>query len=170
MTEPLASARLRLRRLTEADAPFVLDLVNQPAWLRFIGDRGVRTLDDARAYILAGPLASYARHGSGLLVVETRADGAAIGLCGLVWRDWLPAPDLGFALLPRWWRQGYAHEAAAATLAHAHGDLGLGRVLAVTSPDNDASIALLGRLGFGFVRALRDPAGDDVKLFARALP
>src|SRR5690606_38235364 len=98
----LETQRLVLRRLSAADAPFVLELLNDPAWLEHIGDRGVRTLDDARAYLAAGPVAMYAEHGFGLYLVEVREDGAPAGICGLVRRDFLDDVDLGFAFLPRY--------------------------------------------------------------------
>src|SRR5262249_38684677 len=106
----LDTARLRLRDLAPADAPFILTLLNEPSFIRNIGDRGVRTLDAARAYIENGPVASYARHGFGLYLVELLASGAPIGICGILKRDALPDPDLGFAFLPAYWKQGYAFE------------------------------------------------------------
>ncbi|KPV49042.1 hypothetical protein SE17_34840, partial [Kouleothrix aurantiaca] len=108
----LETERLRLRQFADSDAAFVLELLNEPSWLRFIGDRGVRTLDDALGYITNGPQAMYARYGFSLLVVERTTDGAALGMCGLIKRDTLDAPDIGYAFLPRAWGQGYAREAA----------------------------------------------------------
>ena len=104
----LETERLRLRRLTVDDAAFILELVNDPSWLRFIGDRGVRNLDDARSYILKGPVASYEKHGFGLWLVELKAEATPIGICGLLQRDTLPDVDIGFALLPQFCGQGYA--------------------------------------------------------------
>jgi RimJ/RimL family protein N-acetyltransferase len=155
----LETARLRLRQFTPADAAFVLELLNEPAWLRFIGNRNVYTLDDARAYIANGPRAMFARYGFGLLVAERKADGTALGMCGLIQRDTLPAPDLGYAFLPRHWGQGYAREAAAAMLSHGHQALGLPRILAITAPDNTSSIRLLEELGMRFVEQI--PYTDD---------
>jgi RimJ/RimL family protein N-acetyltransferase len=140
--------RLVVRRMTVEDAAFVLDLLNQPAFLRFVGDKGVRTLEDAREYIRNGPLASYDRFGFGQYLVTRRDDGAPLGMCGLIKRETLDAPDIGFAFLPAYWSQGYAFESASAVLAYARGTLGLDRIVAIASPDNAASIALLGRLGF----------------------
>lgn len=151
----LTTERLVLRELTPGDAPFILHLVNEPSWLRFIGDRGIRTLDDARAYIVNGPVAMYRRCGFGLWLVELRATGAPIGICGPIRRDILPDVDLGFALLPEYWGQGYAHEAAAATIAHAKTTLALTRLVAITAPDNHASQTLLKKLGFTYERTLR---------------
>ena len=167
----LRSDRLRLRALVAADAPFILELVNEPSWLRFIGDRGVRNLDDARAYIANGPQASYARHGFGLYLVERTADAESLGLCGLLKRDALEAADIGFAFSPRHWGQGYAGEAARAVLADARERLGLARVLAITNPDNVASIGLLEKIGFRFQHLFRLPGEQtEVKLFELAFP
>lgn len=164
------SERLVVRRLTLDDAPFVLALLNEPSFLRYIGDRGVRTLDDARAYLEAGPLAGYARHGHGLYLVTERDGGAAVGMCGLLRRDTLPDPDIGFAYLPAYWSRGYAQEAARAVLAHARRDLGLTRVGAIVQPDNAPSIRLLERLGMTFERTVRlaDDA-DELAYYAVAL-
>lgn len=158
--------RLALTGLSGADAEFIRGLLNEPSFLRYIGDRGVRTVEDARRYIQDGPVAMYAQHGYGLLRVGLREDGTPIGICGVLRRDALPEPDLGFSLLPAYWSQGYALEAAAAVMRDARRRLGLGRVLAITSPDNDPSIRLLGRLGFRFERMMRlaeDAA--EVRLF-----
>lgn len=142
--------RLELRRLTEDDAPFVLVLLNEPSFIRNIGDRGVRTLDDARAYIANGPVASYARQGFGLYLVERREPRAPIGICGLLKREVLPEPDIGFAFLPAYWSQGYGLESATAVRDYARDTLGLARLLAIVSPANDSSIRLLEKLGFAF--------------------
>ena len=148
----LETPRLRLRRLDHADAPFILRLVNEPSWRQNIGDKGVRTLEDAVRYLTEGPLAMYARHGFGLYAVTRRGDDAPIGLCGLIRRDTLPDADIGYAFLPEFWGQGYAREAAVATLDHARRDFALPRLLAITAPHNAASIRLLEQLGFALER------------------
>ena len=161
--------RLRLRRFTAEDAPFILELLNDPDFLRNIGDRGVRNDADARRYILDGPVASYERNGFGLYLVELPASGTPIGMCGLVRRDALPGPDIGFAFLPAWRSQGYGLEAARAVLRHAEEDCGLQRLLAIVSPGNTASRRLLERIGFrfeGMTRLAADAA--DVELLACA--
>ena len=167
----LSTSRLSLRRLDEGDAAFIVELMNDPDWLRFIGDRGVRTLDDARDYIATGPGAMYARHGYGLYAVERRNEPGPIGICGLVRRDWLEDADLGFAFLPAFRGAGYAREAAAATLEHAKDDLGLHRVLAIVSPENEASVRLLARLGMTFQRMDRPAPGaaEEVCVYGREL-
>ena len=148
----LETERLVLHEFTEQDAPLVLRLVNEPAFLRYIGDRGVRTVDDARRYIADGPVAGYARYGHGLMRVVRKADAAEIGMCGVLKRDSLPDPDIGFSFFPDYWSQGYALESAQAVMRHARGTLGLGRILAITTKDNEPSMRLLRKLGFRFDR------------------
>ena len=160
------SARLRLRHVADEDAPFILGLLNDPGWLRYIGDRGVRTLDDARKYIAEGPRRMYAEHGFGLYLVERKADGTPLGLCGLIRRDTLPDVDIGFALAEPFRGQGYAHEAAAATLRHAREALQLTRVVAIAMPANVASTRLLERLGLRFERTITfGPAAETLNYF-----
>ena len=158
--------RLTLRRLDESDASFIFELVNEPSWLRFIGDKGVRNLDDARRYLRDGPMTMYGKHGFGLYRVDAKDSGETVGMCGLIKRDSLDDVDIGFAFLPRARGKGYAREAAAATLAHGRRDFGLKRIVAITSLDNERSIALLESLGFVFERTIRSDLGDEVKLFA----
>lgn len=148
------TSRLTLSRFTEADAPFIVELLNDADFLRHIGDRNVRTEPDAIKYLRAGPLDSYARHGFGLYRMGLTDSGTPVGMCGLLQRDYLEAPDLGFALLPRYRRRGLTAEAARAVLAHGRRDLGLKRVLAITSLENTASIELLTGLGFVWERHL----------------
>jgi len=162
----LETERLSLRQLTEDDAPFILHLLNEPSFIEFIGDRGVRTLDDARRYLQAGPLASYEQYGFGLYLVQLRERGIPIGICGLLKRDQLEHADIGFSLLPEFWSEGYALEAAAAVVDYARVTLGLGRLVAITSPHNERSARLLGKLGFAFERNIRmTPEGEELKLF-----
>ncbi len=163
----LTAARVRIRPLAPADAPFIVELLNDPAFIRHIGDRGVRTEDDARGYLTGGPLASYERHGFGLSAVELADGGPPIGICGLLHREQLPAPDLGFAFLPAFRSRGFAYEAAAAVKADAHARLGFDTIYAIVNPDNAPSIRLLERLGFTFERMFRlaDEA-KDLRLYA----
>jgi ribosomal-protein-alanine N-acetyltransferase len=163
---PIVTERLVLRHFQPADTELVLELLNEESFLRFIGDRGVRNLEDARAYIENGPISGYARFGFGLNHVSLRDDGPAIGMCGLLKRDHLEHPDIGYAFLPRFWSQGYAVEAATAVLGAARA-AGVERVLAITSLDNLGSIRVLDKLGFGFERLFRPPGDDtDARLFA----
>lgn len=163
----LETDRLVLRHLTLNDAPFIVELLNEPSFLRFIGDRGVRSQQDARQYILNGPIASYKRNGFGLWLTFLKETGDPIGICGLLKRDSLPDADVGFAFLPAHWRQGYAFEAASAVVAHGRRSLGLKRILAITAPDNLASIALLEKMGMKFETMTRlEGETKDVRLFA----
>jgi len=163
----LETARLLLRRFTVDDAPFILEQLNEPSWHRFIGDKGVHTLDDARKYLRDGPLAMYERTGAGLLLVTLKDGGVPMGMCGLIKRDALEDTDIGFALLPAFWGQGYALEAATAVLRYGREVLGLRRIVAITSPDNVRSIALLERIGLRFERGVRLAGADEeISLYA----
>ncbi|MEH7503745.1 GNAT family N-acetyltransferase [Neobacillus drentensis] len=159
--------RLILRWLTTDDAAFILELLNDPSWLRFIGDRGMRTLEDARNYILTGPMDMYSQLGFGLYLTELKDEGRTpIGICGLIKRDSLEDVDLGFAFLSRFQTKGYGFEAASATLAYGSEQLGLKRIVAITSEDNEGSSKLLEKIGMKFERMIM--VGDDteeLKLF-----
>ena len=165
----LETERLTLRKLSIDDAEFILKLLNEPSFLRYIGDKGVRNLDDARQYILKGPVASYEQNGFGLYLVELKENRMPIGISGLVKRDALPDADIGFAFLPEYWSKGYAVESAAAVMTYARERLRLGRILAITSPDNEASAKLLGKIGFRFARMIKlSEDAAEVKLFTSA--
>lgn len=164
----IRSERLDLRRLGLDDAEFILELLNEAAFLRFIGDKGVRNLADARDYILKGPMDSYGRHGFGLYAACLR-DGTPAGICGLVKRDGLADVDVGFAFLSRHRAKGYATESAAAVLSHAARVLRLRRVVAITAPENLGSIAVLEKIGLKFERMIRlSEHSPELKLFAPA--
>jgi RimJ/RimL family protein N-acetyltransferase len=163
---PLQTARLRLRELAESDAPFIVTLLNDPDFLRFIGDRGVRNVDDARNYLQQGPIKSYQDNGYGMYLVERREDQQPLGISGLVRREGLAGPDLGFAFLPAYRAMGYALEASRAVLDFSMAGLSIDRVLAIVSTGNAPSIALLEKLGMrsrGTVR-LR-PDSEELRLF-----
>ena len=163
----LETERLVIRPLTLDDAGFILGLLNQPAFLRFIGDKGVRTVEDARAYLRNGPIASYEKNGYGSYLVELKDGSVPIGISGLLKREWLEDADLGFAFLPEWGSKGYAFESARAVLDYGRDVLGMRRVVAITSLDNTASIKLLGKLGFRFEGLTRfQDSGEEVRLFA----
>ena len=162
--------RLRLREYVTADAPFVFELVNQPSWIANIGDRGVRTLEDARAYITGRLRPSYASHGFGFWCVERLSDQTPIGLCGLVKRPDLDAPDIGYAVLPGFWGQGYAREAAAETVRIARETYSLDRLVAIVTPTNAPSIRLLSHLGMQLEGSRRMPGDDeDVSVYGMSL-
>jgi RimJ/RimL family protein N-acetyltransferase len=161
----IQTPRVDLRELDLADAEYILELLNEPGFIRFIGDKGVRTLADARDYLRQGPMDSYARNGFGLYAACLR-DGTPIGMCGLVKREGLDDPDVGFAFLSRYWFKGYAVESAGAVLAHAVEMLRLKRIVAITSPDNWSSIAVLEKIGFKFERMIRlVDHSPELKLF-----
>lgn len=161
-----AAERLTLRPLTIADDAFILQLLNEPSFIQHIGDKQVRTLVDARAYIETGPRASYAAHGFGLDCVEIRSTGQPIGMCGLLKREVLPDPDVGYAFLPQFWSCGYASESVRIVLTDAKRKLDLTRVAAVVNRDNSPSIRLLERIGFRYQRMLQLYEGEpEVRLY-----
>jgi RimJ/RimL family protein N-acetyltransferase len=163
----LETERLTLSHLEpDSDAQFILALVNEPSFLRYIGDKGVRTVEDARRYIADGPQKSYETNGYGLYKVELKSELRPIGMCGLIKRDTLPDADIGFAFLEGYWREGYGYESAAAVMSYAREKLGITRVLAITTPDNVASGKLLNKIGLTFDRLIRlAPDASEVKLF-----
>jgi RimJ/RimL family protein N-acetyltransferase len=159
--------RLILRWLSTDDAEFILGLLNEPSWLHFIGDKGVRTIEDACDYILKGPVEMYARLGFGLYVAELKEEGIPIGMCGLIKRDFLDDVDIGFAFLPKYWGKGYAYESASAVMVYGKDVLGLNRIVAITSLDNHSSARLLEKLGLRFEQMVRFADEDqEVRLFA----
>ena len=166
----LETERLTLRELTEGDADFMVGLMNEASYVRFIGDRGVRTAADARAYLLKGPMASYRRFGFGMYLVALKTENTPIGVCGLIKRDTLDDVDIGFAFLPEFRTQGYALESATAVMRYGKDTVGLTRVVAIVTPDNDRSIGLLSKLGLRFERMITWPEdGTELKLYGAAL-
>lgn len=168
---PLPTPRLQIGAFTLDDAAFIVELLNDPGWLAHIGDRKVRTPDDARAYLNKGPLAAQAKLGFALWAVRHRAapaGAAPIGMCGLIRREGLDDVDLGYAFLPAARGQGLAREAAAAVLAHGLGALGLPRIVAITGPDNTASQRVLEAIGMRLERRLRVPGHEDDSLLYAA--
>lgn len=163
----LETTRLRLRPFSLDDASFILALVNDPAFLQNIGDKGIRSIADARGYILSGPLASYARFGFGLFLVEQLETKVAVGMCGLLKREALGDIDIGFAFLPQFRGQGYAVEAAVAVCEYARTRLQLARLVAITKPENYASIHVLETIGLVFEKMVRlTEDEDELKLFS----
>ena len=158
----LRTERLLLREIRDSDAAFIFELVNDPDWLRFIGDKDVHSIQDARRYIAEGPCASYAQHGFGMYLAEFAAGGPPIGICGLVRRKALECADIGFALLPEFRGQGYAREAAAAVLEYSRAQLGMKKILGITLPRNAASIRLLERLGLDYERTISSDTGAEL--------
>lgn len=153
----LETERLLISKLSYDDCAFIFELVNEPAFRRYIGDRGVRTLDDARAYLRNGPIDSYTNNGYGLFRVCRRGATTPIGICGLVKRDHFEHPDLGFTFLEKHWANGYAYESSCAVISHARQQLGLSCLIAIASRDNRNSLALLEKLGFRFEKMVQMP-------------
>ena len=151
----ITSPRLTICELSVADAEFILELVNDPDWLKYIGDRGVRNLEDAQQYILQGPVASYREFGFGLYLTKLKQSGTPIEICGLLKRKFLKDVDIGFAFLPGFRKNGYAIEAASAVMEHGHSVLGIKTIVAITSPDNIRSIKVLEKLGLHYDRELK---------------
>lgn len=149
--------RLLIREFTLGDAPFVLELVNEPAWLQFIGDKGVRSIEDAENYLLNGPIKSYKANGYGLWMVQLKDDQTPLGMCGLIKREALDHPDIGFAYRSAHNGKGYGYEAARAVLDYAKNKAGLSQILAITNPDNIRSIRLLEKLGLKYERLITMP-------------
>lgn len=163
----LETDRLILRQFFPADAPFILELLNEPSFIQNIGDRRVRTLADAARYIETGPVASYARSGFGLYLVLLKESQASIGMCGLIKREALEDVDVGYAFLPRYWSKGYAIEAVQAIMAYAKNTVHLERIVAIVDPNNQGSIRVLEKAGFRFEKMVRLSADDiELKLFA----
>lgn len=162
--------RLRIRPFSLTDAPFILELLNTPAWLEFIGDRGVRTIDDAEVYILNTPLRSYEQPGFGPYIVELKDTSTPIGQCGLHKRPAWDDIDIGFAFLPKYVGNGYGYESASAMVAYGRDVLGLTRLTGITKPTNQPSIRLLKKLGMRFEKKiLFNTSGEESFLFGMAL-
>jgi RimJ/RimL family protein N-acetyltransferase len=163
----IETERLFIRQLDLSDASFMLELVNTPAWLQYIGDRNLHTIEDAERYLANGVLKSYADNGFGGWLVVLKESGQSVGMCGLFQRAYLPAPDLGFAFLPGHAGKGYAYEAATATLTYIKQQFTyLDTLYAITIPENSRSVRLLEKCQFKCISTLKPPGEDtDVKLF-----
>ena len=163
----LETERLILRQFTTDDAEFIYELLNEPSWIQNIGDRNIRTLEDACTYIVNGPMKSYEKNGFGLWLILLRETGESIGMCGLIRRDGLDDVDIGYALLPRFWSRGYAVEAARAAKDYAGKVVGLKRIVAIVDPANESSIRVLEKIGLRYAKMVRLSADDiDLKLFS----
>ena len=166
----LETARLTLHKMTLADAGLMLAIWNDPAFVRHVGDRGIRTLDEAEEAMCQGILRLYEEFGYGPYRMALKESGNAVGICGLFRRDGLDVPDIGYATLPEYCGRGYAFEAASAVIEHTRSALGIERLIAIISPDNAASIGLIGKLGFEFERMHRmHDDDDDVSIYGRSL-
>lgn len=166
----LETDRLTLRQLTFDDAAFILELLNEPAWIQNIGDRNVRSTDDARGYISDRVIASYNKNGFDLWAVDLKTSGEPIGMCGLIKRDTLDDVDLGYAFLSKFWSKGYATEACLATQQYAQTVVGLKRLVAIVDPANPSSIRVLEKIGLRYEQMVRLPNAEiELKLFAADL-
>lgn len=162
MDHILETARLRLRQFTLDDTEFIIRLLNSPGWQEFIGDRNVKTDEQAKAYLLNGPMKSHEVNGYGLCMVETRVDNTPIGMCGIINRANLEGQDIGFAFLTEYTGLGYGYEIASATLAYAMNELKIPRVFAITLPTNKPSIKLLEKIGLEFKKNFTFPDEEEV--------
>ena len=161
----LETERLILREFDLNDAKFTLQLLNEPIWLKFIGDKNVHNIKEAENYLTSGPMASYKEHGFGLWLVSQKESNKPIGVCGLIKRDYLTEADIGFALMPDYAGLGYGYEIASATLSHSRNILLIDKVVAITDANNASSIKLLNKLGLQFEKSIITPDHDSVSLF-----
>jgi RimJ/RimL family protein N-acetyltransferase len=157
----LQTERLLLRQLTLTDTPFIIELLNTEGWIKYIGDRNVKTAEQARQYLSNGPIKSYADNGFGLYMVALQNNHIPIGMCGLIKRDYLPHPDIGYAFLPQYAGQGYAFEAAKAVLQYAFNHLQKEKILAITLADNASSVKLLQKLGMQYEEDFIDEKSNE---------
>jgi RimJ/RimL family protein N-acetyltransferase len=163
----IETERLRLREMSVDDAALMFEILNEPAFIRYVANRHVHTLDDAAAYIAEKILPSYAQFGFGFYIVELKESGTRIGMCGLIKRETLEDVDIGFSILEPFWGRGYATEAAAAVMHYGLTTLKLPRIIAVTAPDNARSGAVLEKLGLRFEKMIQVPGyGFESKLFS----
>ncbi|MEZ5308745.1 MAG: GNAT family N-acetyltransferase [Pyrinomonadaceae bacterium] len=146
----IETERLVLRELGPGDEEFICELVNEPDWIRYIGDRGVKNEADAANYIKAGPAKMYEEFGHGLWAMEAKETDEAVGICGVLKRPDMDLPDLGFAVLSKFRRRGYSLEASKASLVYCADRFGYKSFAAITTLDNAASGALLEKLDFEF--------------------
>ncbi len=161
MSSILQTERLTLRQFELTDARFIVELVNTPGWIEFIGDRNIKTEEAAIVYLQNGPMKSYKENGFGLWMVETKENGTPIGMCGILKRDSLEYPDIGFAFQPEFVGLGYAFEIANATIHYAKDKLDLKTVFAITVPTNKKSIRLLEKIGLTFTKTIFTPVDNE---------
>jgi [ribosomal protein S5]-alanine N-acetyltransferase len=151
----IETERLILRKFTVDDAAFMLEMLNTPTWLRFIGDRNVRTLEEAENYLLNGNIRSYREYGFGFYIVVIKETQESIGICGIVKREGLEDVDIGFAFFQQFMGNGYGYESAAAVLNYALNDLKIKRIVAIVDPENVVSIGLIKKIGLQFEKMIQ---------------
>jgi RimJ/RimL family protein N-acetyltransferase len=157
----LETDRLLLKEFEPVDAAFIVQLVNTEGWLKYIGDRNIKTIEKAEHYLVNGPIKSYRQNGYGLYKVEKKDTHQPIGMCGIIKREHLPCPDIGFAFLPEFCNQGFAFEIATATMDFAKEELSLPVIAAITVPQNERSVRLLKKLGLSFQEKIKMPGSQD---------
>ena len=169
----LETERLVLRPFTLADSDFIMELLNTEGYLKYIADRNIKSTEDAELYLQSGPLKSYAEYGFGLCKILLKArngeadGGEAVGMCGLLWHDYLPSPDVGYALLPQYEGKGYGRESAEAVLRWGFEECGISTILAIVLPQNYGSVRLLERLGMKLQKTIIKPeTGDELLLYS----
>ncbi len=165
----IETERLVLEEMVAEDAAFMLELLNTASWLKYIGDRNVHTIEEARNYLLYGAMSSYKKSGFGFYRVRLKDSDTIIGTCGLVKRDTLEDADIGFAYLPEYEKKGYAFEAASATLEFAKSRLQLKRIVAITLENNESCIRLLKKLGLQYEHNVRFDENEELMLFGISL-
>lgn len=162
----LETQRLSLREFNPNDSSFILKLVNSPDWLKYIGDKGVKTNEGAVNYLINGPIKSYQENGFGLWLVQLKDTNVPIGMCGLLKREMLENVDIGFAMLPAYMKMGYGYEIASATMTYAKDTLNFEKIIAITDAKNQASIQLLNKIGLTFEKTLKLSDSDHVLIFS----
>ena len=165
--ETIESERVRLRPFTLEDGEFVVELLNTEGWIRYIGDRNIKTIAQAKSYLQNGPLKSYERNGFGLSLAELKTDGTPMGMCGLLKRDYLDHADIGFAFLPAYTGKGYAYEIAKEIIRYGFQKLEMEKILAITLPENFSSIKLLEKIGFRCEKNFISPdTSEELSLYS----
>jgi [ribosomal protein S5]-alanine N-acetyltransferase len=157
----LKTERLTARPFTKNDTPFIIELLNTEGWIKYIGNRNIKTAEQARQYLIDGPIKSYADNGFGLYLIALKDSNTPVGMCGLIKRNYLPHPDIGYAFLPSFMGKGYAFEIAQAMLQFAFTQLKFGKVLAITLPENNTSVRLLLKLGMQFEKKITDATSNE---------
>lgn len=166
----LITNRLEIRELTLEDADFIFELLNQISWKKYIGNKNIKTIDDAKQYILDNPLKMYQTHGFGLWCVTKIYSKQALGVAGIIKRDTLPMVDIGFAFLDRYSGHGYALEACKSIIDYAKSRFHYDHILAIVKPENKRSIGLLNKLDFHFKEQIHlNPADDAINLMEKQL-
>jgi RimJ/RimL family protein N-acetyltransferase len=165
----ITTDRLEIRYITGEDFHFIFRLLNEPSWIKYIGDKGIKTEDDAKNYIETGPLQMYKDYGFGLYLVTLKETGVPIGLCGLIKRPSLDNIDLGYAFLPEFTGKGYAFEATKAVLQYGKEQLSIDKIVAITTTDNVSSEKVLLKLGFTFDSLINENNGEELKFFIKVL-